>query len=62
MKITVNGETIELEDVLTVNDLIESRRVIREAILVSVNGEIAVEESTLSDGDVVELISVVSGG
>ncbi|GBE18288.1 MAG TPA: MoaD/ThiS family protein [Euryarchaeota archaeon] len=43
-------------------DLLEELGVNREAVVTVVNGEITVEETELSEGDEIKIISAVSGG
>ena len=62
MKVRLNGADIMLCKKATVNDLLQHVCVNRETVVVSVNGEITIEEAELSDGDEVRLISTVSGG
>ncbi len=43
-------------------DLLEELGINREAVVTCVNGEITVEETELSEGDEIKIISAVSGG
>jgi sulfur carrier protein len=43
-------------------DLLEELGVNREAVVTAVNGEITVEETEISNGDEIKIISAVSGG
>lgn len=52
----------EIEAGSTLVDLLEIIGINRETALVRLNGEIAVEEETLRDGDSVEVIMAISGG
>ncbi|MFQ5816325.1 MAG: MoaD/ThiS family protein [Candidatus Hydrothermarchaeaceae archaeon] len=54
--------TIEAEASCTIAGLLARIGVNRETVLVRLNGEVAVEEETLRDGDEVEIITAVSGG
>ncbi len=50
------------KDRATIDDVLNFLGVNRESVLVSVNGEITVEEECLSKGDEIRLIRAVSGG
>ena len=63
MKLNVNGKEIELpRGDATVNFLLEALGVNVAAVVVSVNGEISLEETELKEGDIIRLISTVSRG
>ena len=53
---------MKIENDTTIARLLEVLGINRETVLVSKNGEIAVEEDTLTTGDTVEIIKIVSGG
>ena len=55
-------KTLELPDGSRIIDLLGKLGLNREMHVVKLNGEIVVEEERLKDGDVVEVIRVVSGG
>jgi thiamine biosynthesis protein ThiS len=46
----------------TVSDLLSSLKLMREEVVVKVNGKLAPETKMLSDSDKVEVIKVVFGG
>lgn len=66
MKLTVNGETREMDGPLTVLGLIESLRLKPAKIAVERNLEIvprsAYGEVALRDGDRIEIVNFVGGG
>ena len=66
MKITVNGQSKETEENLTVANLLVQFHVQNERVAVEWNGQILNRESfaenTLQDGDVVEIVRFVGGG
>jgi thiamine biosynthesis protein ThiS len=63
MKVDVDGKEIELpRRDATVTFLLETLGINVAAVVVAVNGEISLEETSLKDGDSVRLISTVSGG
>ena len=66
MRATVNGETLELPDGLTVAALLERLGVRRERVAVERNGAVVKrarhDEERLAAGDVLEIVSFVGGG
>ena len=67
MKITVSGEQKEVNDGLTLSELIELEKVeTPQYVTVSVNEEFVASDSvattTLKDGDVVEFLYFMGGG
>ena len=66
MKITVNGQSKEMEENLTVANLLVQFQVQNERVAVEWNGQILNHESfaehLLKDGDVVEIVRFVGGG
>jgi len=53
---------IKVEDGLSIRDLLKNLEINRETVLVAKNGEISLEEEILKEGDVVDIMSVISGG
>ncbi len=53
---------IKVEDGLSIGDLLKNLEINRETVLVAKNGEISLEEEILKEGDVVDIMSVISGG
>ncbi len=66
MQITVNGETRDVADGLTVAGLLETLGVPRQATAVEVNRDLVPRsqhaEHALADGDTVEIVTLVGGG
>jgi len=66
MTLRVNGKTIELDGVDTVNGLLAYYRIENKIVVVERNGEIidrSVYESTpIMDGDRIEIVHFVGGG
>ncbi|MAX24199.1 MAG: thiamine biosynthesis protein ThiS [Phycisphaeraceae bacterium] len=66
IKITVNGQEKEVADDITVRQLIVELELGKAAVAVEVNRELIpkkIHESTvLTDGDTVELVTLVGGG
>ncbi len=57
-----NEKKIKVQEGLSIGDLLKNRGINRETVLVAKNGEISLEEEILKEGDVVNIISVISGG
>lgn len=53
---------MKIEKETTIARLLEELGINRETVVVSKNGEIAVEEEDLIKGDEIEIIKIVSGG
>ena len=66
MKISLNGESIEIAEAKTIADLIDRYQLLSQSILVEHNG-LAVHrhewaQRPLAEGDRIEFIRVVAGG
>lgn len=66
MQITVNGETRDVADGLTVAGLLETLGVPRQATAVEVNRDLVPRSEharhVLADGNAVEIVTLVGGG
>ncbi len=66
MKVKVNGEMRELADDATVSQLLEQLGLASAPAAVEVNREVVPkrrhDQTTLVDGDVVEVVTLVGGG
>ena len=66
MKLTVNGDAVELKAPLSVRGLIEHLELGAGPVAVERNGEVVPrarhQETHLQDGDVVEIVHFVGGG
>jgi sulfur carrier protein len=66
MKLTVNGEAIEVDDGLTVRALIEQLGLTEGPVAVERNGEVVPRAehaaSRLGEGDELEIVHFVGGG
>lgn len=66
MVLTINGEKREIDGVSTVSELLEHFQIGHKIVVVELNREIIEksqhEETTLNDGDSVEIIHFVGGG
>lgn len=66
MRITVNGEQMEIPEGSTVQDLLEHLQITGQRIAVAVNGQVVPsgthDRHVLKEGDDVELVHAVGGG
>lgn len=66
MKLTVNGETRELTDGASIDALLEAMGLAGQPVAVEVNRQVVPkrqhETHTLTDGDTIELVTLVGGG
>ncbi len=66
MKINVNGEPRELPEGTTVADLLRELDLADKPVAVEVNREVVAKrmhaEHTLTDGDAIEMVTLVGGG
>jgi sulfur carrier protein len=64
--ITVNGETMEWRDGMTVADILKARNYIFRMIAVQINGELikrgSYDKAVVPDGADVQVIHMISGG
>ncbi len=64
--VTLNGNPVELEQPLSIRDLLESVQVPPDYLAVEINAEVVprAEHPThlVHDGDVVEVVTLVGGG
>jgi sulfur carrier protein len=66
IRVQLNGESVEVRDGLTLGGFLESHGVNRRMVAVEYNGEIlprhAWDETTIHDGDLLEVVQMVGGG
>ena len=66
MKITLNGQPLELTAPLTITETLEQQGYGDKLVAVAVNGEFvprsAYGESTIQDGDDIEIVAPMQGG
>ena len=66
IKITVNGRSVELDDSMTVEHMLDRVDVPPNYLAVEVNAEVVPREDyttqAIQDGDQVELVTLVGGG
>ena len=66
MRVTVNGDAVELDDGLTVADLVAARTEEHRRVAVAVNADVVPRShwgtTALRDGDAVEVLVAVAGG
>lgn len=66
ISITVNGASVEIESEMSVEELLDTVDVPPNYLAVEVNAEVVPRETygetTVHDGDVVEVVTLVGGG
>lgn len=66
MKVIVNGKTMELADSMNLQDLVSVWKVSSEAVVAELNEQVVKKslwtKTVLSEGDHLELVSLVGGG
>lgn len=66
MKITVNGQSVEIDDFMTVEQVLDTVDVPPNYLAVEVNAEVVPREQytthILQNGDEVEVVTLVGGG
>jgi sulfur carrier protein len=62
VKVEHKGKIEELQNPKTVKNLLKMLNLNENEVLVSVNGELATEDTVIKDGDSVKIIDVISGG
>ena len=66
MEITVifgkKEESREIQENTTIKEVLDSMDISSETVVVKMNNEIVMEEESLADGDVIEVIRVIYGG
>ena len=66
MEITVifgkKEESREIQEDTTIKEVLDSMDISSETVVVKMNNEIVMEEESLADGDVIEVIRVIYGG
>lgn len=62
MRITINNKLYEVGNDSTVFDALNTARINPETVLVKRKGKLIPHDSTVKDGDSLELITVISGG
>ncbi|WP_407377235.1 MoaD/ThiS family protein [Methanobrevibacter sp.] len=55
-------ETRQLKDNFTIQDVLNDMGLSAQTIVAKQNGELAVEESVINDGDEIQLIQIIYGG
>ncbi len=66
MEITVifgkKEESREIQEDTTIKEVLDSMDISSETVVVKMNNEIVMEEESLADGDIIEVIRVIYGG
>jgi sulfur carrier protein ThiS len=61
-KIIMRGKEYEVKPGMNLLSALEKIGILPEAVIATCNGEMILEDEILKDGDVVKLVSVISGG
>ncbi len=56
------NETRQLKENFTINDLLGELELSAQTIVAKQNGEIAIEDSIINDGDEIQLVQIIYGG
>ena len=62
VKLVLRAKEIEVKPGMTLLDSLKKAAILPEGVIATRNGEMILEDEILKDGDVVRLISVISGG
>lgn len=62
LKIKDNVEERQIDDELTIKDLLDDLDLSSETMVTKKNGEIVIEEEKIEDGDEIEFIQIIYGG
>ena len=62
LKIKDVTETRELNENYTIKDLLTELELSTQTNVVKQNGELAIEDSTINDGDEIQIIQIIYGG
>lgn len=66
MTVTVNGEQVMLDDGTTVAELVAGRTSQARRVAVAINGDVVTRsawtETTVNEGDAIEVLAAVAGG
>lgn len=62
MKITINGKPVELDGDSNVSGALISLKINPETVLVKKSGKLIPHDAPLKHGDILETVTVISGG
>jgi sulfur carrier protein ThiS len=62
VKLVLRGKEFEVKPGMTLLDSLKKAAILPEGVIATRSGEMILEDEILRDGDVVELIAVISGG
>ncbi len=62
VKLVLRGKEYEVKPGMTLLDSLKKINVFSESVLAVRNGEMILDDEILKDGEVVKLVSVISGG
>jgi sulfur carrier protein len=62
VKLILRGKEFEVKPGMNLLDALRKSGILPEGVIATRNGEMILEDEILKDGDIVRLISVISGG
>ena len=62
MKIAINGKNYEVDDNSNVFDALNAVKINPETVLAKKKSKLIPHDAALKDGDILELVTVISGG
>ncbi|MEI7848134.1 MAG: MoaD/ThiS family protein [Chloroflexota bacterium] len=62
VKLVLRGKEIEVKPGMNLLDSLKKAAILPEGVIAIRNGEMILEDEILSDGDVIKLVAVISGG
>lgn len=62
VKLILRGKEIEVKPGMTLLDSLKKAAILPEGVIATRNGDMILEDEILKNGDVVKLVSVISGG
>ena len=62
VKLVLRGKEFEVKPGMNLLDSLKKAAILPEGVIAIRNGEMILEDEILSDGDVVKLVAVISGG
>ncbi|MFH2101867.1 MAG: MoaD/ThiS family protein [Chloroflexota bacterium] len=62
VKVRINGKEFDVRHGMTLSSALNKLEILPETVLAIREGEIITEDEILRDGDVIKLVSVISGG
>jgi sulfur carrier protein ThiS len=61
-KLILRGKEYEVRSGMTLLDALQKSNIVPESVIATRGGEMILEDEILKEGDVIELVAVISGG